>query len=212
MVRSSKILGLAVLASLGIGAGTMVDARDALAVAVTGSATPTPTPAVVIRTTAWASVTGAGSESGLVLFHEIPSTDPLGTRVLVTARVKGLSPGNHGIQIVAAGTCDATGYAALDFDPGASSASLLNHPNEAGDLPNLVDQNNGTWTMKFTTNRISLSSGSRSLFTSGAAILVRTSSDPAVSNDNGGAAIACGVINAGDPNVPPPASPIPSGL
>jgi Cu-Zn family superoxide dismutase len=129
--------------------------------------------------------------------------------VEIVARITGpkerLTPGRYGMHIHENGkdACVPPYEAAGGhFDPGPASNPDpdVNHPFHAGDLPNLVVDENGVGTMQATTSRITLSAGPLSVFDdNGSAIIVHEKADQGIpgaakSAVSGGPRTACGVI------------------
>lgn len=145
--------------------------------------------------------------SGVMLFKQAPISkySPV-TNVEVTVRVKGLTPGQHGMHIHETGSCSDTatafGGAGGHFDPGPFSSSNpvdANHPFHMGDLPNLEVSEEGVGTLKrYKTSRITLSAGPLSVFdANGSAVIIHQNPDlgmTGVSGASGGPRVACGVI------------------
>ncbi len=154
---------------------------------------------VTTRAFAVLSGTQASGISGMIYFRE-SSPGPIGSRVEIVADVHGpaatLAAGLHGLQIVSAGVCDtATGFttSGSHLDLGASHS----HAEHAGDLPN-VSVSAGRGSMQTITTRVTLSAGPKSLFDDdGAAVILHLAADAGTSaGSDGGARIACGVIQA----------------
>jgi Cu-Zn family superoxide dismutase len=123
--------------------------------------------------------------------------------VHVDAQVAGLLPGQHGIHFHAVGACNgatATPFesAGGHFNPLGRQHGLENPAGpHAGDAPNLAVGGNGTGRVSFTTDRVSLTEGSTSLFDSdGSSIVIHAAADDQVSQPagNSGARIACGIV------------------
>lgn len=145
--------------------------------------------------------------SGVMLFKQVPINkySPV-TNVEVTARIKGLTPGKHGMHIHETGRCSDTtiafGGAGGHFDPGPFSSSNpvdANHPFHMGDLPNLEVNEDGIGTLKrYATSRITLSAGPLSVFdANGSAVIIHQNPDlgmTGVSGASGGPRVACGII------------------
>jgi superoxide dismutase, Cu-Zn family len=115
-----------------------------------------------------------------------------------------LPPGTHGIHFHVVGKCEggATGFstAGAHYNPLGKDHGL-NNPNgpHAGDAPNIVIPASGVGTVAFTTNRVTLTPGTISLFdTDGSSIVVHANPDDQMSQPSGnsGARIACGVVRA----------------
>jgi Cu/Zn superoxide dismutase len=172
-----------------------------------------------------AVVRGPGGIEGIVRFRQepcpgcptpgpaAPATDR-GFRnfpqpeVKVTARVKGLSPGAHGLHIHENGVCNAAdGFTSAGghFDPGPFGHSTpvdANHPYHMGDLPNLIAAKGGVGRLQTVTSRVTLSPSPTSVFdANGSAVIVHQNPDrgiPGVTGASGGPRIACGVVEMDD--------------
>lgn len=145
--------------------------------------------------------------SGVMLLKQLPTNkySPV-THVKVTVRMKGLTPGKHGMHIHEAGNCADTtiafGGAGGHFDPGPFSSSNpvdANHPFHMGDLPNLEVNDEGVgWLRRYSTSRITLSAGPLSVFdTNGSTVIIHQNPDlgmTGVSGASGGLRVACGII------------------
>lgn len=146
---------------------TASDAATDTATATGSAATTDPTEAVSETTTAAADGPSAtltdadGTELGTVQFTEADGTD---SAVEVTASLSGMEPGFYGFHLHGAGVCE-TDSAAPD-DPadtgdflsagGHLGSDEADHPDHAGDLPQLLVQNSGDASLSFTTDRITL--------------------------------------------------------
>jgi Cu-Zn family superoxide dismutase len=113
-----------------------------------------------------------------------------------------LPAGTHGIHFHAVGKCDggATAFSTAGghYNP-LGKEHGLNNPNgaHAGDAPNIVIPASGVGQVAFTTNRVTLTPGTISLFDpDGSAIVVHATADDQMSQPagNSGARIACGVV------------------
>jgi len=123
--------------------------------------------------------------------------------VHVEVQVSGLPPGPHGIHFHAAGTCDPSGATAFSsagahYNPLGRQHGLDNPAGpHAGDAPNFTVGAEGRGKASFTTDRVSLTDGSTSLFDSDASsIVIHANADDQLSQPagNAGARIACGVV------------------
>lgn len=143
----------------------------------------------------------AGAPVGWARFTE----DATGT-VHLRVHVKGLAPGLHGIHLHAVGSCvlgTATPFSSagghhnpLAHDHGLESPTGAH----AGDLPNLVVNEDGVGHLDTPTDLATLSAGPTSLFDAdGSAVIIHAAPDDQVTNPTGnsGGRIACGVIEAG---------------
>jgi superoxide dismutase, Cu-Zn family len=135
---------------------------------------------------------------------------PDGT-VAVSVAVKGLPPGTHGIHIHEHGACtpnfDAAGG---HYNPAAHEHGLENDAgSHAGDLPNLIVQENGAGTFMATTNLVTIAPGATTLFDAdGSALVIHAHMDDQKTNPTGnsGERIACAVLQQVGPQ---PAADIP---
>ena len=120
----------------------------------------------------------------------------------VVARVRGLTPGEHGFHIHEHGVCEPPfTTAGGHFDPGPfghSSPVDENHACHMGGLPNLRAGANGVGRLRTVTSRITLSPGPLSVFDAdGSAVVVHANEDrgePGVTGASGGARVACGIV------------------
>ena len=127
--------------------------------------------------------------------------------VHVNVHVKGLTPGLHGIHIHSVAACSPTFAAAGGhYNPLARLHGLANPGGaHAGDLPNLIVNEDGVGHLDTTTDRVTLRNGPTSLFDTtanavGSAFIIHANEDDQVTdatNGGSGARIACGVIVAG---------------
>lgn len=160
---------------------------------------------------AHADITGEGI-TGTADLREVASepmgaTDPAyptGTvAVEIAIKVKGLTPGAHGVHIHETGACaPAFTAAGGHFDPGPHGMSDpdANHPFHMGDLPNLIANAEGEASYTVRTTRVTLSPGPTSLFDAdGSAIIIHGNPDQGITGEpksgvSGGPRVACGVI------------------
>lgn len=150
-----------------------------------------------------ASITNAAGETiGWARLVE----DSAGT-VHVNVHVKGLKPGLHGIHIHGIAACGPTFAAAGGhYNPLARQHGLLNAAGaHAGDLPNLIVNEDGVGHLDATTEGVTLTNGPTTLFDTtagavGSSFIIHANEDDQVTdatNGNSGGRIACGVIMAG---------------
>jgi Cu-Zn family superoxide dismutase len=126
--------------------------------------------------------------------------------VHVNVHVKGLSAGLHGIHIHAIGACTPTFAAAgPHYNPLVRQHGSLNPLGaHAGDLPNLVVNEDGVGMLSATTSGVTISDGPTTLFDStagaaGSAFIIHANEDDLftdATNGNSGARIACAVLEA----------------
>jgi Cu-Zn family superoxide dismutase len=127
--------------------------------------------------------------------------------VHVNVHVKGLAPGLHGIHIHGIGACSPTFAAAGGhYNPLLRQHGLLNAAgSHAGDLPNLIVNEDGVAHLDATTDRVTLTNGPTTLFDTtagavGSALIIHANEDDQITdatNGGSGGRIACGVIVAG---------------
>lgn len=136
-----------------------------------------------------------GNTVGLATFTE----DASGlVRIIVNA--SGMTPGLHGIHIHNKGNCTGPSFtsAGEHYNPLGKEHGLNNSKgSHAGDLPNLEVGENGTGHMNVTTDLVTLSPGTTTLFTAnGTSLVIHADTDDQMSNPSGnsGARIICGVI------------------
>jgi Cu-Zn family superoxide dismutase len=132
--------------------------------------------------------------------------DGAGT-VHVNVHVAGLTPGRHGIHIHAIGACGPTFAAAGGHYNPLGHEHGLDNPlgAHAGDLPNLVVNEDGIGHLDATTTGVTQTEGPTTLFDAtpgavGSAFIIHANEDDQVTNatnGNSGARIACAVIGAG---------------
>jgi Cu-Zn family superoxide dismutase len=123
--------------------------------------------------------------------------------VHVEIQFTGLPPGPHGIHFHATGKCDGGGAtpfatAGAHYNPLGRQHGLDNVQGpHAGDAPNFTVGEDGNGRTSFTTDRVSLTDGSTSLFDDdGSAIVIHAGADDQKSQPagNSGGRIACGVV------------------
>ncbi len=116
-----------------------------------------------------------------------------------------LKPGKRAVHIHEKGDCQCEGFkcAGGHFDPGPNGNSDpdANHGYHAGDLPNIVIDENGEGELETITTRVTLSAGPVSILQpeEGTSIMVHGNEDPHTpgesgSGHSGGPRLACGKI------------------
>jgi Cu-Zn family superoxide dismutase len=160
-------------------------------------AAPLGAPAQQDDTSGWAAlVDDDGRTVGVATFTE----DWEGVQITVLGTW--LPPGAHGIHIHAVGRCDPPTFtgAGGHFDPGHREHGLhdMEGPH-AGDLPNLIVEQDGTAIYYATNPLVTLGLGNPAalLFDGdGSALVIHAQADDQISDDSGhsGARIACGEI------------------
>lgn len=126
-----------------------------------------------------------------------------GGLVSVDVNISALTPGAHGIHFHAVGMCEgATAFstAGAHYNP-LNREHGLERPGgaHAGDAPNLVAGANGSASVSFTTDRVTLTPGATSLVDAdGSALVVHAGADDQVSQPSGnsGGRVACGVVRS----------------
>ncbi len=139
----------------------------------------------------------AGEPRGTALLWQDPSN-----LVHVELQLNGLPLGEHGIHFHAVAKCEggATAFstAGAHYNPIGRQHGLNNPAGpHAGDVPNITVAADGTAKKSFTTDRVTLTAGSTSLFDDdGSAIVIHAAADDQVSQPSGnsGARIACGAL------------------
>ena len=135
-----------------------------------------------------------GSTVGFATFTE----NACGVRI--QAIVSGLTPGLHGIHIHEKANCTGPSFTSAGghYNPLGKEHGLDNPKGpHAGDLPNLVVDENGTGYIDVTTDRVTLSPGPTTLFTAnGTSLIIHSGPDDQMTNPAGdsGKRIVCGVI------------------
>jgi Cu-Zn family superoxide dismutase len=138
-----------------------------------------------------------GEQVGMATFVEAQGG------VNLAVKVQGLPPGQHGIHVHAAGTCDAPEFkgAGPHFNPGQKKHGLKSaEGHHAGDLPNLVVGPDGKGELKATLAGATLGAGAGSLFgPQGTSLVVHAGPDDETTDPagNSGARIACGAVAHG---------------
>ena len=125
--------------------------------------------------------------------------DATGT-VHVNVHIKGISAGLHGTHIHTTGVCTPPSFSSAEghHNPLGKEHGLENPDGpHAGDLPNLTVNKAGVGHLNTTTDRVTLSPGTTTLFDgNGSALVVHAAEDDQETDPTGnsGARIACGLI------------------
>ncbi len=145
---------------------------------------------------------------------DAPNGEPRGTAELwqdndiivhVKLQLHDLPPGEHGIHFHAVGKCEGAGAspfasAGAHYNPIGRQHGLLNPAGpHAGDAPNFTVGPDGKAQVSFTTDRVSLTPGSTTLFDAdGSALVIHAAADDQISQPagNAGARIACGALRS----------------
>ena len=114
-----------------------------------------------------------------------------------------LPAGTHGIHFHDVGKCEGSSAFATaggHYNPMGMEHGLVNPKGpHAGDNPNIVIPAGGVGRVAFSSDRVSLTPGTHSLFDAdGSSLVIHASADDQVTNPSGnsGARIACGVVRA----------------
>lgn len=171
---------------------------SAIAVISIGACASAPSPLNRVAAAYATIANAAGEQKGTVeLWQDMDKI------VHVEVQVTGLPAGPHGIHFHMTGQCDGSGTtpfatAGAHFNPLGRQHGLDNPAGpHAGDAPNFTVNADGTGRASFTTDRVSLTEGSTSLFDAdGSAIVIHAAADDQTSQPagNSGARIACGVV------------------
>ena len=112
-------------------------------------------------------------------------------KVRITARVSGLTPGEHGFHVHDSGDCSAADASSAKghFNPGGSS-----HGHHAGDMPNLVADASGNASISVELSQFELNEGPNGII--GRSVVVHADPDDYKSQPagNSGQRVACGTI------------------
>ena len=145
-------------------------------------------------------VDATGSVVGWLVLNEDRRGD-----VHVNVHVKGLAPGLHGIHIHAVAACGPTFAAAGGhYNPLGQQHGLDNPAGpHAGDLPNLVVNDDGVGRLAARTDRVTITAGPATLFDAdGSAFIIHANTDDQVTDTGpsgpggSGARIACAAVVA----------------
>jgi Cu-Zn family superoxide dismutase len=120
--------------------------------------------------------------------------------VMLTVNLKGLTPGVHGIHIHEVGKCEAPDFqsAGNHYNPEEKEHGTL-HPKgaHAGDLPNIIVEDDGTVKAELLAPQVTLRDGKTSLFTpKGTSIVITDEADDGMTQPagNSGDRVYCGEI------------------
>ena len=119
--------------------------------------------------------------------------------VMLALQVEGLQPGQHGVHVHMTGKCDAPKFesAGAHWNPAAAHHGLEAPAGQhAGDMPNLVVEENGRGTLTYELHGATFAG---LMDADGSAIVVHASADDQKTDPSGnsGDRIACGIFKAG---------------
>jgi Cu-Zn family superoxide dismutase len=159
----------------------------------------------MVATVAASGATHAGASivdgSGATIGRAQLTEDATG-RLHINVHVEGLAPGLHGIHLHAIGQCVGPAFTSAGGHHNPLGAQHgLDNPDgaHAGDLPNLIVNDQGRGHLDATSERATLSIGPVSLLdVDGSALIIHAVEDDQVTNPTGnsGARVACGAIVA----------------
>jgi len=121
------------------------------------------------------------------------------SRVVVTADVRGLTPGEHGFHMHEKGDCSSGDGMSTGghWNPDATPHGPQSGAHHAGDMPSLVADAGGNAKATFSLDGVTVAAGPKSVV--GRGLIVHKDPDDYATQPTGnaGARIACGVIKAG---------------
>ena len=139
------------------------------------------------------SPTKGNAASGTVTFRQE------GNKVLVSARVAGLTPGAHGFHIHDKGDCSAPDATSVGghFNPHGKAHGHPDHPeHHGGDMPQLMADTAGNANLTATLSDLGIGSGAANIVGRGVIVHAAPDDFKTQPTGNSGARVACGVIVA----------------
>ncbi len=130
---------------------------------------------------------------GAITFQERDS------RVRVVAHIRGLQPGEHALSIQESGGCsaaDATGIGGHFNPTNSRHGSPQGEEHHAGDLGNVVADEDGYAQVDATFDSLSLSEGPNSIIGRGVIVYAEADDSTTQPAGNAGSRVACGVVVA----------------
>jgi Cu-Zn family superoxide dismutase len=168
-----------------------------VAIALTGGCA-SGTPASAPSRMAWAELKNAQGESvGSAVLRQEDG------RVRIVVQAGGLTPGRHGVHVHAVGQCEAPSFqsAGDHFNPLGKKHGLENSEGaHGGDLPDLEADASGRTEYVAVTDRITLATGSTSIFdTDGSTVVIHEKPDDQRTDPSGnsGERLLCGLLVSG---------------
>ena len=120
------------------------------------------------------------------------------SRVVVTAEVRGLAPGEHGFHMHEKGDCSSGDGMSTGghWNPDATPHGPQSGAHHAGDMPSLVADANGNAKASFSLEGVTVAAGPKSVV--GRGLIVHKDPDDYATQPTGnaGARVACAVIQA----------------
>lgn len=213
-LRSRIFTGLLV-ATLSLGAGTALaqDATPSASPDAPISASPNPASEYAIS-----RVTLSNPNGEIVAYVDVTEGEDGVTFTIESTNDSGLEPGEHGVHIHEYGTCDASGATPYEsagdhFNPtNADHGDVDAEDSHAGDLGNLVVEEDGTIDFEVTTDKVTLDPDAENTLAgpNGSSLIVHEGADDLESQPSGdsGGRVACALLfksNEPMPNYTPPA-------
>lgn len=212
-IGPSVVSGL-LATSVILGGGAAALAQEASPAASPG-ATPEPAPVEEEAPPLKAQLTLVNVEGQPIGFGSIEEVEGGVTVTVVNSEDSGLAPGEHGIHIHETGICDPSGEEAFSsagghFNPtGEAHGGPDTEPRHAGDLGNMMVNEDGSFVFEVTVEGPSLGEGTENTLADedGSALVIHADPDDLETDPSGesGAREACGVIF---PTTLPPSSPV----
>lgn len=201
-LRSRLLSGfLAATLSMGAGAALAQQATPSASPDAPISASPDPAAAYAITRV------NLGNPNGeIVAYADVTEGEDGVTLAIQSTKDSGLEPGEHGLHIHEYGTCDASGAtpyesAGAHFNPaGADHGDVDADDSHAGDLGNLVVDDDGTIDIEVTTDKVTLDPEADNSLAgpNGSSLIIHAGPDDLESQPSGesGGRVACAILFA----------------
>lgn len=213
-LRSRMLTGLLAAALLpGAGAALAQDATPSASPDAPISASPNPASELAISRVTLSNPTGE-----IVAYIDVTEDEGGVTFTIESTKDSGLEPGEHGLHIHEYGTCDASGATPYESAGGHFNPTDADHgdvdadDSHAGDLGNLVVNDDGTIDFEVTTDNVTLDPDAENSLAgpNGSSLIVHEGADDLESQPSGdsGGRVACALLfksNEPMPNYSPPA-------